>query len=138
MRRYWSTINICESADHIWNIMTDVRHWHEWTPTISAIEPLDDAFALGSRFRIQQPKLKPSVWTITHMQPSAYFIWETNSPGVKVVAEHRIKPSTEGCVVTIQVAFSGLMGSIAGLLGGTLTKQYLEMECAGLKGRAES
>lgn len=137
MRRCQSMVTIFAPGDHIWNILTDVRRWNEWTPSVKTIEPLDNSFALGSRFRIEQPKLKPSVWKIIHIQAPIDFSWETKSPGIKVLAEHRIEQSASGCVVTLRVCFAGLMGSIAGMLSRVLTEQYLQLECAGLKRRAE-
>lgn len=27
--------------DTVWQVLADVEHWHNWTPTIQQIEPLD-------------------------------------------------------------------------------------------------
>ena len=88
--------------------------------------------------RIDQPKLRPAVWTVTLWQPGQRFVWEAANPGVRVVAEHAIAPSAGGCTVTLTVHFNGLLGSAMGALNRKLTCHYLELEANGLKARSES
>ena len=55
---YESNAVILASAERIWTLVADVTRWHEWTPTIASVEPLDSGLIQqGSRFRIVQPRL---------------------------------------------------------------------------------
>ena len=126
-------------AERVWAVLADVERWPEWTASVSRVELLTSApLGTGSRVRIDQPKLRPAVWTVTLWQPGQCFVWESTNPGVKVVAEHVIAPSAGGCTVTLAVHFSGLLGSVMGALNRKLTSHYLELEANGLKARSES
>ena len=126
-------------AERVWAVLADVARWPEWTASVSRVELLTSApLGTGSRVRIDQPKLRPAVWTVTLWQPGQRFVWESTNPGVKVVAEHVIAPSTGGYTVTLTVHFSGLLGSMMGALNRKLTSHYLELEANGLKARCES
>ena len=54
-----------------------------------------------------------------------------------VTGEHAIALAGSTCVVTLNLRFAGLLGSIMGRLMGTLTSQYVALEAAGLKARCE-
>ncbi len=139
MPHYQTTIDIAAPPERIWRLLADVDHWHEWTASITRIERLDaPSFAVGSRFKVFQPKLRPAVWTITELKPEGNFTWVSQSPGMKVVAEHIIQPGGTGaCKVTLRSTFSGLVGLVVGRIYGTLTKEYIGLEAAGLKRRSE-
>jgi len=93
---------------------------------------------IGSRVRIEQPKLAPAVWTITDWQPESAFIWVSRRPGVVVTALHAIEGNSEGASrVTLTVRFEGLLAPLIALLSGKLTQHYMGLEAAGLKQRCE-
>ncbi len=139
MPHYQTTIDIAAPSERVWRLLADVDHWHEWTASISRIDRLDaPSFAVGSRFKVFQPKLRAAVWTITELNPEGNFTWVSQSPGMKVVAEHIIQPAGPGaCKVTLRSTFSGPVGFVVGRLYGTLTKEYIGLEAAGLKRRSE-
>jgi hypothetical protein len=132
-------INIAATPAAIWRVLIDVERWPEWTSSVTAIHRLDTgAFTLGSRVRIEQPKLRPAVWTVTSWQPEKEFTWRSTRPGLVTTAEHRIEQLGDNRQVMLAVSLGGLLGSIAGMIAGRLTKQYIDTEAAGLKRRCET
>jgi uncharacterized membrane protein len=133
------SIDIVAPPSAVWAVMSDVERWPEWTASISSVELLDGApFAVGSRARIQQPRLPTAVWTITAVEPERYFEWQTSGPGVKTVAGHRIETSgSDGSRLTLSLEWSGLLAPLIRLLYGGMSRNYVSMEAQGLKQRSE-
>jgi len=127
------TIDIAASAEQLWDRLADVGHWPEWTPSVRRIDLLTGPLKMGARVRIDQPRLKPAVWTVELWQPHRQFTWATRSPGLSIVADHQIRRQQGYCAVEFSLAFGGLFGPIAQFFFGKLTRQYLAMEAAGLK-----
>lgn len=139
MSDYRISTTIDAPAERVWAVLADVERWPEWTASVSRVEILTSApLGVGGRVRLDQPKLRRAVWTITLWQPGQRFIWESANPGITVVAEHAIAPGEGGCTVTLTVRFKGLLGSTMGALNHKLTDHYLELEANGLKARSES
>ncbi len=120
-------------------VLADVTQWHEWTPTITRIEPLSSGpFQQGSRFRISQPQLSPAVWEITTWEPFKGFAWESRGPGICMFADHLITVISDGeSKVVLRMTFAGLVGNVVGRLYGKLTEKYLAQEAKSLKQRIE-
>lgn len=139
MPTYQTTIDIAAPCERVWRVLSDLERWHEWTASITRIEALDPpSFAVGSRFRVIQPKLRPAVWAITELRPGASFTWLSQSMGMKVVAVHAIQPAGEGaCQATLSTTFSGPVGLIVARFARALTQEYIGLEAAGLKRRSE-
>jgi uncharacterized membrane protein len=90
-RKYSAHIDIEAPAPRVWEVMTDVVRWPEWTASVSEVQRLDDGdFAVGSRARIRQPRLRPAIWTVETIEPGAAFTWSTSTPGARIVGDHRI------------------------------------------------
>src|SRR5262245_5540765 len=109
-----STVSNAASPERIWRVLADVARWPEWLPTVSAVEPLDSPdILIGKRYRLQQPKLRPAVWTVTEIEPLRKFTWESRSSGVRAVADHVIEQVTgERATVVLSVRFSGVLGGL--------------------------
>ena len=138
MRDFRISTTIDAPGERVWAVLVDVERWPEWTASVSRVELLTGApLGLSGRVRIDQPKLRPAVWTVTLWQPGQRFVWESANPGVRVVAEHAIATRAGGCTVTLAVQFNGLFGSAAGALNRELTTHYLELEANGLKATSE-
>ncbi len=132
------TVDISAPPERIWQVMTDVERWPEWTESIQKLKRLDSgAFRVGSRVRIKQPKLIPATWEVTELAPQRAFTWISRSPGTTVSAKHRIEPTSRGCRVTLSVAYGGLLGGLVAKMFGAITDRYLMFEAAGLKQRSE-
>jgi hypothetical protein len=126
----------------VFAVLNEVERWHEWTPTVTRVERLDDAggpLALGSRLRIVQPKVPPAEWTVTALEAGRGFRLFSRSPGATVEADHWAEPADGGqsSRVTLSVTFAGFLGRIIGWLMRGLNERYLAQEAAGLKLRSE-
>jgi Polyketide cyclase / dehydrase and lipid transport len=138
MREFSVSINISSPAERVWNVLADVEHWPEWTPSVLRIEPISGTpLGAGSQVRVHQPKLRPAVWKITRWEPGCRFDWMAKHPGVTIVAEHAIASNPNGCNVTLNLRFNGLLGSLLGRLSQNLATRNLDLEATGLKERSE-
>ena len=134
-----TTVRIEAPPSRVWPTMIDVERWAEWTPSVRRIERLEaQPLGVGSRVRIEQPKLAPAVWTVTEWRPEAAFIWISRRPGIVVTAVHAIEPTPEGgSLVTLIVRFAGLLAPLVAFVSGGLTRRYMGLEANGLKQRCE-
>ena len=139
MTKFSTSITIHASQEAAWNVLSDVAHWHEWTPTVTKVEVLDTPeIKLNNRYKVFQPKLQPVVWTITELN-SANFTWESKSPGMHMVAEHIVKSvSANQSEVTLTFAFNGWLGNLIGKMYGKMTEEYVQTEAQSLKKRVEN
>jgi uncharacterized protein YndB with AHSA1/START domain len=132
------TTTIQAAPEVVWEVMSDVERWPEWTPTVTRIQRLDRGpLAVGSRVHVRQPKLPPATWRISELQPGLSFTWVTRSPGVRVIASHRVEARPGGSQATLSIAFDGLLGPLVGRWARALSERYLQLEAAGLKRRSE-
>jgi hypothetical protein len=138
MRQFHVIREINATPERVWRIMADIERWPEWTESISKIEPQDDAvFAVGSRIRVFQPKLRPALFTITAWEPNRGFTWTSKTMGLQVEGRHEIEATSSGSKVTLTLKFVGLLAGVIGFVGRRLTEHYMELEIEGLKARSE-
>ena len=134
-----TAITIKASQEAVWKVLSNVAHWHEWTPTVTKVEVLDTPeIKLNNRYKVFQPKLQPVVWTVTELN-SANFTWESKSPGMHMVAEHVVKSvNANQSEVTLTFAFNGWLGNLIGKLYGKMTEEYVQTEAQSLKKKVEN
>jgi carbon monoxide dehydrogenase subunit G len=131
--------NIAATPQHVWQIMTDVERWTEWTSSVTSIELMDSGpLAVGSRVRISQPRLIPMKWVVTQLEPEWKFTWVARSPGLSIAARHLLQQRGRNSRVSLSVEYDGLLGGTVARTWGQLTRRYLELEAAGLKQRCEA
>ena len=140
MTQYSAAMTIHADQEVIWNVLSDVVHWNEWTPTITRVEALDQpSLGLKKRFKVYQPKLQPAVWSVTVLEPPSSFTWESKMPGMVMVAGHTLKPTGTGQnELTLTFSFQGALGAIIGRLYRNIVESYLATEAQSLKKRVES
>ena len=132
-------VTITVPPNHVWAIMSDVEHWHLWTPSVRRIRRLDKGLLrVGSKALVFQPKLPPALWRVTAIEHERSFTWVSRGPGVSVTGYHGIDPIPEGSKVTLSIRYSGLLAPILSRLTAKLTDQYLGLEAAGLKKLSEN
>jgi uncharacterized protein YndB with AHSA1/START domain len=131
------TVEIAAPPERVWAVMSDVERWSEWTPTVKRIQRLDGGpLAVGSRARIEQPRLPAAIWEVTELQEGRSFTWVTRSPGVRVIAKHGVDPVGQGTRATLSVGFSGPLGWLVARLTSGLNNRYLALEAQGLRERS--
>jgi uncharacterized membrane protein len=136
---YSRSIDIAAPVERVWQVMSDVERWPDWTASITTVHRLDTGpLVVGSRAKVKQPKLPGVVWTVTELTPDRGFVWTAKSPGVRNRGIHRVEPVGDGeSRVTLGVEEDGPLGRLAGRLLRRLTKRYVDMEAEGLKKRVE-
>ena len=139
MRQFSISIDIPAAPERVWEVMSDVERWHEWTPSVTSVKRLDTGpFTVGSRVVIRQPRFPPAWWKITAIEPGRGFTWVSVAPGMRVVARHRVDTAPAGSRATLSLELQGLFGGLFGRLTKDITERYLAFEAAGLKARSEN
>lgn len=133
------TVTIAAPPERVWAVVVDVERWPERIPTVDTVERLDTGpLAVGSRTRLQQPRLPSAVWTVTELTDGSSYTWESKSPGVTVTAAHLVEAHPDGSRLTLAVTVSGPMSGVGWLMTRSLTKRYVETEAASIKKAAET
>lgn len=129
-----TSVVIAARPEAVWMVLADVVNWPRWTPTVLQVDSLDsDQLAVGNRFRIHQPSLRPSVWKVVAVEPPISFRWESRMPGLVMRADHEIAALPDNSSkVTLRFSFLGLLGFLAGALNRKLVESYIAQEAAGL------
>ena len=139
MATYETIIEIQASTERVWAVLSAVEAWSQWMPTVRGVEPLREAsLQLGRRYRVTQPKLRPTIWTVSVVETERRFEWRAKSPGTEMVADHVIESKgPDATRVRLRFEFHGLVDVLLGAVFGALTRNYLSQEAQALKRRAE-
>lgn len=130
--------DIAAPLERVWPVLADVTRWHEWTTSITSVEPLGDpVLVVGARFLVRQPRLQPAEFTVTVCDPPRSFRWVMGSGVLRAVADHALAPAPGGCRVTLRLEYGGLLGGLVAALYRELTVDYMEREAVGLQRRVE-
>ena len=137
-RIFESSVDIDRPAEAVFAVFSDVAAWPSWTESITSVELLTDGpLHVGSQAKVRQPKLPPATWTVTELVPGRSFTWEARGPGVRSVGRHEVEPRNSGSTARSILEQHGPLGLVLGTVYAGLTRRYLAMESAGLKGRCE-
>src|SRR4051812_1919986 len=132
------TVTIAALPAVVWAVVVDVERWPERIPTVDAAERLDPGpLAVGSRTRLQQPRLPAAVWTVTELPNESAYTWTSSSPGPTITATHAVEPHPDGSLLTLSLTMSGPLSGLGWLLTRARTKRYVETEAASIKSVAE-
>lgn len=140
MPSFESSISIDAPRESVWRVLHAVHAWPEWLPTVSGVQPLDgEALQPGRRYTVRQPRLRPATWVVTVLEPARRFVWQTRSPGLRMLADHRIdERPAGGSQLTLRFSFDGALGPAMGWLFRSVTERYLAEEAAALKRKVEA
>lgn len=133
------TVEIAAPPDRVWEVLTDVEQWSQWTETVTSVVRLEEGpLRPGSRAKVNQPKVPETEYVVTELDPGRSFTWAAAGPGVTTTARHDVEALPGGrSRVTLAVEQRGWLGSLMGRFYRGLTDRYLANEAAGLKARCE-
>ena len=133
-------VDIEAPAERVWQLMSDVERWSEWTASVRRIRRLDKGpLVVGSRALVQQPKLLPAIWRVTALNPNRSFVWTTGVPGLfSAEGGHSIEVLGPVSRVTLSLKFNGVLGHLMASILRETNRRYLTLEAEGLKRRSES
>lgn len=139
MRKFSISIDIAAPPARVWEVMSDVERWHEWTASVTSVKQLTEGpFAIGTRVVIKQPKFPPAFWEVIQLEPGRSFTWESVAPGFRAVGQHSVDATSAGSRATLVLDYQGLFGGLMGAMTAAITQRYVTMEANGLKTRSES
>ncbi|NJP43669.1 SRPBCC family protein [Actinacidiphila epipremni] len=138
MPGYSYAVTAAAPAPRVWQVLTAVEDWPSLAESMTSVRGLDGpGLAVGARFEVRQPRLRPAVWTVTGLVEGTSFTWESRAPGVVSRARHLLEPSGDGTALTLGLEQSGVLAwPLAFLLGGTI-RRYLALEGQGIRSRSE-
>jgi uncharacterized protein YndB with AHSA1/START domain len=133
--RYETSVRIDAAPERVWEALLDVDRWPTWTASMSDVHRLDGGrLRVGSRVRIEQPRLPTTVWRVEDLADGRSFTWTTERTGLRTVASHEVVADDGGgSRVLLTVEQTGPLAGVAGVLAGSLTRSYVDMEAQGLK-----
>jgi hypothetical protein len=133
------TVDIAASPGRVWEVLSNVEHWSDWTASVRWVRRLDEGpLRAGSQAKISQPRIPTVDWTVTELQPGQGFTWVSGGAAARTTARHSIEPiDGGGARVRLSVEQAGPIGTLVGRLYAGLTERYLAMEAAGLKATCE-
>jgi uncharacterized membrane protein len=137
----YSAQAVASAPQHeVWQALVDVTDWPRWTPSYTSITRLDDGpLAVGSRARVKQPRLAPSVVEVTELDPGRVFTWVSTAAGVRFVGRHRLVPEAgDGTRIELAAELTGRLAGTVKLLLGRRIQRYVELEANGIKAAAEA
>ncbi len=105
MRTFSVTIDIAAPVERVWQVMSDIERWREWTPSVASIKRLGSSgpLAVGSRAVIHQPKFPPALWQVSAIEPGRSFTWASLAPGLRVIGHHAVEPAGTGSRATLSL-----------------------------------
>ena len=132
--RHEITVTITAPAELVWQTISDIEKWPEWSPTMDEVRRLDEGeFRVGTTAHVRQPGLPDRTWTVTELTPGRSFTWSTDGPGLHLAADHVIQGEQDGKVeVLLTFRMSGFVAPLAALLSGRKVREFVNTEATSL------
>lgn len=132
-------IDVEAPVEQVWDVLCAVERWPEWASTVTSVRRLGEGpLVVGSRARVEQPRIPPTEYVVSELEPGRSFIWVATGPGVRTTARHVLEQlGSGGTRVTLSVGQAGPLGAVMGRFYRRLTDRYLAAEAEGLKARSE-
>jgi uncharacterized membrane protein len=136
---YETTVEVDAPVRAVWDVTLDVERWPLWNPAMTSVRRRGPGpTAVGSRFRVRQPRLGRATWVVASLEPGRVFAWYTSGLGVRIHAEHLFTATGERATeVRLRVTVSGALAAGLWYLAGETVRRFVDQEAAGLKHRCE-
>ena len=73
-----TTTEIDAPPDAVWRTLVDIERWPTWTESMRKLSWIDGAgMSVGSRARVEQPKMPTLVWEVCELEPGTSFSWRS-------------------------------------------------------------
>jgi carbon monoxide dehydrogenase subunit G len=132
------TFSTAAKPEAIWQILADVSHWKDWTPTVLDIIPLNgENLQVGARYRVSQPEIKPAIYEVTACVPNEGFTWVQKISGGALFASHTIRVKDGSTNVELSFFSKGLLAAAACALFSSKIRKLVTTEARSLKERVE-
>jgi Polyketide cyclase / dehydrase and lipid transport len=126
-------------TEAVWQVLADVEHWRDWTPTVVEIKSLgSQGLTVGARYRVVQPKLRPAIYEVTECVPNQAFTWVQKLPGGGMIADHRLSNRDGATEVELSFTSKGTFANLVGKIFSKLISDYVATEAKSLKSRCDS
>lgn len=123
---------VSADQERLWRFVGDLDGWDRMLPTVDAVSRVGPPgpVAVGTRFRVRQPRLAEAEYVVTEWAPPARFTWEAVARGVRTTARHELLPEGGATRLVLGLEWSGAAAWLVRLLYSRLTRSYLEQEAA--------
>ena len=87
-----------------WHILTDLRAWPTWTPTLNAIRAIDLwPIIPRARYELRQPFQRPRIWEVESIEHHKAFAWRTiGKRGYRAAHTLDVRGATAFCRATLR------------------------------------
>ncbi|WP_255948620.1 SRPBCC family protein [Streptomyces odontomachi] len=138
MPEFTFTLRIEAPIERVWEVVADIEGWPEMTPSVDSSRALDaNVVATGNRFLLKQPKLRPTVWTVTEVRAGEYYSWESRAAGITTRADHLLVAEDGGVRLELLIRQDGLLAGPVARFTGAMTRRYMSYEANGIKRLSE-
>lgn len=136
--RYEVTTTIDAPVDLVWQTVSEIEKWPDWSPTMTSVRRLDTGeLRAGSTAEVHQPTQPPRRWTVSRVEPRRSFAWETSGAGLRLFADHVLSGPDGQVEVLLTFTTSGVLGPVAGLFAGKTIRRLVDTEASSLKAWCE-
>jgi hypothetical protein len=133
------TIEIAAPPSLVWEVTAEMPSWPQWTPTMTAVEPLEPGpVGVGSRYRVKQPRMPAGIWTVTVLDPPERLVWETQRWGLRLVATHHVSAFGPRTRSYLALDLDGVVGQVIWPVFQWIAPKFLVQENQGLKAYCEN
>lgn len=135
--RYENTLLIEAPIERLWHLTTDIAAWPSFMPTVQRLERLDDGpLRVGSTARIKQPGQTTAVWTVTRINSTREFTWETKRMGMRMIGGHHLEAVPGGTRNTLTIEVLGRGSGLFIALFGSAVRRAIREENAAFQRKA--
>ena len=133
------SITINAPLEKVWALNTDIANWPSLMTTVTSVKRLDDGpLHPGSSALLKQPGQRPTVWTVTDVEPHRFFAWNTKTVGMSMRATHTLVQTGDAVTNTLGIEMSGGLAAIIGRIVSRSVRKVIKTENESFKRAAET